>query len=393
MINRVGFGLCFVLAGLMVQAQGIQFFDGNWKDAMAKARAEDKLLFVDAFAKWCGPCKSMAKNVFTKQEVGDYFNANFINLKLDMEEADGITFGHKYQVSAYPTLFFIDGEGKVVKTVRGAQQADKLIALGNEANLKVDRTSKYEQQYLDGNRDYDLVYNYVKALNAAGKPSLKVSNDYLNADPKITEDQRLQFILEAAIEADTKLFDQVVASEKKIRRLVGDEVFEEKCKSACTKTIDKAIAYEMESLMLESIKKAEKSFPDDAAIFAAGAKMRYYKVSNNKEKYTEAYKTLAKYTKKTPEKMDPVVKDIVKNFKDDPKMLDDAEVYAFKIFEHTPSFENLNTVCLVLVSKKDYDKAIKMVENAHKQAQKQGKEEKDLTGYQALLRYLNTNKS
>ncbi len=393
MIKRVGFGLCFLLVGLMAQAQGIQFYDGSWKDALEKAKAEDKLLFVDAFAKWCGPCKSMAKNVFTRQEAGDFFNANFINLKLDMEEADGITFGHKYPVSAYPTLFFIDGDGKIVKTVRGAQQVDKLIALGNEANLKVDRTSKYEQQYLDGNRDYDLVYNYVKALNAAGKPSLKVSNDYLNADPKITEDQRLQFILEAAIEADTKLFDQVMASEKKIRRLVGDEAFDEKCKSACSKTVDKAIAYEMESLMLESIKKAEKTIPDDAAIFAAESKMRYYKANNNKAKYTEAYKSLAKYTKKTPEKMNPVVKDIVKNFKDDPTMLNDAADYASKIFEHNPSFDNLNTLCVVLVSQKDYDKAIKLVENAQKQAQKQGKEERDLTGYSALLKYLNANKS
>lgn len=39
---------------------------------MAKAKTEDKLLFVDAFAKWCGPCKSMAKNVFTQQKVGDF---------------------------------------------------------------------------------------------------------------------------------------------------------------------------------------------------------------------------------------------------------------------------------------------------------------------------------
>ena len=114
-------------------AQGIEFFEGTWKEAMAKAKAEDKPIFVDAFAKWCGPCKSMAKNVFTQDEVGKFYNTNFINLKLDMEETDGVTFGHSYPVQAYPTLFFLDGDGKVLKLVKGGQTPEGLVSLGNEA--------------------------------------------------------------------------------------------------------------------------------------------------------------------------------------------------------------------------------------------------------------------
>lgn len=85
--------------------EGIQFFHGTWAEALEKAKIEDKLLFVDAYAQWCGPCKVMAKNVFTQKKVGDFFNENFINLKMDMETTDGASFGHKYPVSAYPTLF------------------------------------------------------------------------------------------------------------------------------------------------------------------------------------------------------------------------------------------------------------------------------------------------
>src|SRR5690554_4684519 len=132
------FVIFFYLLSTSVQAQGIQFFDGTWKEALAKAKAEDKILFVDAFAKWCGPCKMMAKNVFTQDKVGDYFNKNFINLKLDMEEADGITFGHKHPVRAYPTLFFLDGDGNIVTTVRGSRNADDLLNLGKDALSKLD---------------------------------------------------------------------------------------------------------------------------------------------------------------------------------------------------------------------------------------------------------------
>ncbi len=51
--------------------EGIQFFKGTWQEALAKAKKTNKLLFVDAFATWCGPCKMMDKKVFVKKEVGE----------------------------------------------------------------------------------------------------------------------------------------------------------------------------------------------------------------------------------------------------------------------------------------------------------------------------------
>jgi hypothetical protein len=62
------------------------------------------------------------------------------------------------------------------------------------------------------------MYNYVKALNAAGKPSLKISNDFLANNPQLTDIQRLKFILEAAVDADSKLFDQVIENKSQNRK-------------------------------------------------------------------------------------------------------------------------------------------------------------------------------
>ncbi len=39
-----------------INAQGIEFFKGTWEEALAEAKKQDKILFVDAYAKWCGPC-------------------------------------------------------------------------------------------------------------------------------------------------------------------------------------------------------------------------------------------------------------------------------------------------------------------------------------------------
>lgn len=391
-MNRI---LVFVFFSIVLHtstlfSQGITFFEGTWKDAMAKAKAEDKLLFVDAYAKWCGPCKAMAKNVFTKQEVGDFFNANFINLKLDMEEADGVTFGHKYPVSAYPTLFFIDGDGKVVKTIKGGQQPDGLIALGGEAMKKMDRSSKFEEKYNAGDRSYDLMYNYVKALNASDKPSLKISNEYLNSNPELTEEQRLKFILEAAVESDSKLFDQVIANQKKIAAIVGKDVFTDKCKSALTATVKKAVEYEMETLLTETYAKADKLIPDEYDAFKAESNMKYYKTMKNEAKYIEAYRDLAKKNQKDAAKLKAIITDIVTHFKDNKTMINDAADYAEKMYEAKETIDNLNIYCSILATNNEVAKAIKTVEKAREKAEKNGE---DLNNYDGLLRFLNSKKA
>lgn len=107
--------------------KGIVFYEGNFEAALAKAKAENKIIFLDAYASWCGPCKKMAANVFTDEKVGEYFNANFINLKIDMEKGEGPSIASKYPVQYYPTLFFIDSNGKLLKKVIGYHDDSQLI--------------------------------------------------------------------------------------------------------------------------------------------------------------------------------------------------------------------------------------------------------------------------
>lgn len=102
------------------QTDGIRFADLTFAEALVKAKAENKLIFMDCYTTWCGPCKRMANEVFTLPEVGRVFNAKFINLKVDMEKGEGVELAKRFKVSAYPTLLLIDGEGNVVKQFVGA---------------------------------------------------------------------------------------------------------------------------------------------------------------------------------------------------------------------------------------------------------------------------------
>jgi addiction module RelE/StbE family toxin len=89
----------------------------------AKAKKEKKLIFIDAYTTWCGPCKWISANIFTDKDVATFYNKNFINAKFDMEDqGEGTKIGSLYKVMCYPNLLFIDADGKLVHRTSGAEQ-------------------------------------------------------------------------------------------------------------------------------------------------------------------------------------------------------------------------------------------------------------------------------
>ena len=115
------------------KGKGINFFEGSWQEALVLAKKEKKLIFLDAYASWCGPCKLMKWKVFSTTKAGEFFNANFINVEIDMEKGEGPALAEKYRVTAYPSLFFIDQTGKVKEYAVGYHTANQLIELGQQA--------------------------------------------------------------------------------------------------------------------------------------------------------------------------------------------------------------------------------------------------------------------
>ena len=97
------------------------------KETFGSLIKSDTPVLVDFFAEWCGPCKMLQKNVFTRDDVAATFNGNFINVKIDMEAGEGPSLAKRYPIEGYPTLFFINGKGKVVKQLLGYQQPQDLI--------------------------------------------------------------------------------------------------------------------------------------------------------------------------------------------------------------------------------------------------------------------------
>jgi thioredoxin 1 len=101
---------------------GIQFFHGTFKEALAKAKKENKQVMMDCFTTWCGPCKFLKSKVFTDKALGEYMNKNFICVAMDYENGEGPAIAQMYPVGGYPTVFLMDSNGKVKKSFEGIPQ-------------------------------------------------------------------------------------------------------------------------------------------------------------------------------------------------------------------------------------------------------------------------------
>ena len=75
----------------------------------------------------------MAANIFTKQDVGECYNARFVCVKYDMEQGEGIQLAKRFQVRAFPTMLILDADGKVLDTIVGSCSGDELIRRAQEA--------------------------------------------------------------------------------------------------------------------------------------------------------------------------------------------------------------------------------------------------------------------
>ena len=152
-----------MLEKLLDDSKGIKFFEGSFDEALRLSEKENKLIFMDCYADWCGPCKNMERNVFTQKAVGDFFNSNFICMKCNMEKNEaGRQQRDRFDVVAYPTLLFISKEGFVTQRRTGFASADTLIAFAKRAMASGQKSD--EQLFANGKRDEAFLKNYLATM-------------------------------------------------------------------------------------------------------------------------------------------------------------------------------------------------------------------------------------
>lgn len=148
------------VAALAASAQ-TNFRELTYKEAVAAAKKEGKLVFMDFYTSWCGPCKMMLRDVFPQKSVGDYLNARFVCIKIDAEKGEGVELRRRYGVTVYPTFVGIDAAEKEVMRVVGGASAGDFIA-DIERQINADKSpERLRKRYESGERSAELVEAYA----------------------------------------------------------------------------------------------------------------------------------------------------------------------------------------------------------------------------------------
>ncbi|MEG1949811.1 MAG: thioredoxin family protein [Odoribacter sp.] len=231
-IFLLAFLIAGIIFGLEAQNRSIDFQHIEWKKALKLAKKEKKLIFVDCYTSWCGPCKMLAKDVFTQDAVGDFFNQHFVNLKLDMEkDADGVALKVPFGIKAFPTLVFVDPTTQqVVHRMVGAGSAEWLLAGAKDANDPQNNLSGLTKRYEAGERGVAFLGNYLNALASAymAKEQSIVASEYLNSltDEQIATKENWDLIVKNVNDPLSKPLKQVMANREKFYEIAGKEVVE-----------------------------------------------------------------------------------------------------------------------------------------------------------------------
>lgn len=269
--------------------EGIIFFEGRFNEALAKAKEQNKLVFLDCYTTWCGPCKWMAANVFTNDTVADYFNKTFICYKQDMEKGEGVDVAKMYTVRNYPTYLWVDPNGKQVHRSVGSVSPASFLRIGNDA-ISTDRNQSYlEEQYKSGNRKPELLLAYAYALRDAYNTTYQaVADNYFrkqNPD-SLSNETNWKTILEFTPNMDSYVYSQLTKNSAPFNKRYGADSVQKTIDMLTLESLRYAAQQKDSVLLQKAVKQLRLSKDKDVQKEAARSELDYYKRTGNMVKYT-----------------------------------------------------------------------------------------------------------
>lgn len=370
--------LLLLLTGLSASAQNrsITFVEKPWADIIAQAKAENKLIFLDGYTSWCGPCKWMAANMFTRDTIADYYNKTFVCAHFDMEKGEGIQLAQAFKISAYPTLLFVSPEGEMVhKRVGAPQTVTDYFEMGRIALSPGEGLGAMEKRYREGERDPQFMAKYLDRLQGAYTPVTEPLAAYFASVPeeKLLDrgNWNLLFLYENNL--DSREFNYLLQHQAEFAaRFTSDSVNMKLANTYLQALVGLARSRDFsdESYAKLQQKVRTANFPDAGKVLFT-SDLNLCQVRGNMDKfYKTAYDGLSTYYNDDPDMLNRVANFFFQTTADT-AFLTKATVWANRSVSLHRTSENVNTLAQLLFKQGKTKEAVELEKEAISLAQKE----------------------
>ncbi len=358
---------------LLLAQSGIKFQKTDWPEVLQKAKQENKLIFVDAYTTWCGPCKQMVKEVFPNKKVADYYNQSFINYTIDMEKGQGPQLAQKYKVAQYPTLLFIASDGSLIHRAAGFHNPEDLIKLANAALDPSKQLATLERRFKNGDRDAQFLKDYT-TLRAASFDGthVPVAEAYMETQKDWNTKDNRAFVFQYVGGADSKLFDHLTKNRNDYIKQFGETEVRNRIRTIVYDEIAKNSTEEKTVPISEVKALYKKAYPEKADQLVSEYKIAHYRSIGDRLNYAKAsLKHYKKYKSNDPMELNEVAWTFY-TVVDKKKYLKKVVKFAEKSAKLEPAFYNHDTMAALYYKLGKKEKAMKAATKAIELAKEEG---------------------
>lgn len=365
---------CFAGLGTFVNAQ-IEFVEvkskADWDQAFESARQEEKLVFLDIYATWCGPCKYLENNVYVDSLLGLYYNRNFINLKMDGESEFGRTIAGKYSLRAFPTMYYIDDSEDLIIDIVGVREAGPLLALGENVNQNGEKLSHWETAHEEGVLNYEELIEYQTLLNSLEQTERanELGSEIINTMGmvELMDPKNKDLVLGATYNLDSKVFSTIKENAEVAYEVWGEEGVEKLLSGIYNDALFEAITNKDQDLI-------ERVIDEFIPVYTKGDSMEIErgeyitrKVFLANTGMWEKYESLVEHTmlSRFPGNDDFLrgeAYELVNEYNRDPEALSLAYNWSKEVSEMNRSFDNLLLLAYLQGMHSDFEEAKLTVE-------------------------------
>jgi len=385
-------GILFIATSIF--AQSIDFTKKSWEETLADAKTANQNIFVDAYTTWCAPCKKMDKYVFTKPNVSEFYNANFISIKLDMEVAEGKDFASKYNVKAFPTFLYFSPEGELLHRIAGYKDAADFVEVGKSALNPALRLGSLTKKYLEGDRSPAFLKDYAYASKAAADVKYpQIAEAYLNTQNEWSSAETMQFIFDFTENTRSRHFNYMIENREMFEQQFGSNPIFNKVQSIVQNRLD-LITNQKGSDVKKELNEADKLFQkvykEEATVKFAAFRMTYHRTQGDRDGFAEAAVDYVENIRNiTADELNSIARTFAEVI-EDKVMLQKAVDWSKRAIEMEDIYTNHYTLAALYYKLDRKGKARRVAKKAIRLAKK---ENEDSTHVEDLLEQIKTNKN